>query len=87
MTVPITQVLDGARHVETRHDAGSLHEFAVWHGGHTVNFYQVKRDGFPIQVFPTHTVSVGDYETGEVSLDEVREAIDFYYNPGKEAEV
>lgn len=74
MTVSLKEAIDNAQYVEYLDN----HNFAVWHGGHTVNFYQesINNDTFGLEVYPTHSMSVGDFETGEVTLQEVKEGID-----------
>lgn len=67
----IIDVIDGARYVEKIHEFG----FAVWHGGHTVNFYAHDMSQLP-EVTATHTISVGDFETGEVTLEDVKDGIE-----------
>ena len=63
----LKDALDEAQYVKFN-DAWS---FAVWHGGHTVNFYSLV-EGQPM---PTDSISVGDFETGEVTLEDVKERL------------
>ena len=66
---------DGAELVRVCDDPHPNELVGVWHGGHTVNFYTVEyHDG--LDVHPISTRSVGDYETGEVTREEVEEAIE-----------
>lgn len=70
MTVPLFDAIDGAHLIITSQE---LHTVGVWHGGHTVNFYAVAPgDG---DAKPTTTRSIGDFETGDVSRSEARDAI------------
>lgn len=72
-TVTLKSAIDGAKYVEYLDD----YTFAVWHGGHTVNFYQESMNSQTIlKVVPTHSISVGDFATNEVSLEEVKEGIE-----------
>lgn len=68
MPSDILDVVDGARYVEKI----GVTQFAVWHGGHTVNFYSTEG----ITAHPTTSISVGDFETGEVTLEDVKEGIE-----------
>lgn len=67
----IIDAIDGARYV------AKVNEFtiAVWHGGHTVNFYGHDAARLP-EVTPTTTISVGDFETGETTLEDVKDGIE-----------
>jgi hypothetical protein len=76
MTTPLPEVLDGAHYVET--EGPSSHPVIwVWHGGHTVNAYSVKSGtSGPTEVIATRSISVGDFRTGEVDRDDVREGVE-----------
>lgn len=75
MATPLPEVLDGAHYVETQ--GPDCHPVVwVWHGGHTVNAYSVKSGtSGPTEVIATRSISVGDFRTGEVDRDDVREGI------------
>lgn len=74
-TVTLKQAIDEAQYVEYLEG----HTFAVWHGGHTVNFYQENiGNSTVLEVYPTHSISVGDFSTNEVSIEEVKEGIQRY---------
>jgi len=70
----LDEILSGAHGVWAVDHGSQGVDIAVWHGGHTVNSYlvQASMDGFVVT--PTGTASVGDFETGEVSRDEAKEA-------------
>lgn len=68
----LKEAIDGAQYVEYLDNR----RFAVWHGGHTVNFYiEYWSDSLNLEVEPIDTISVGDFATGNVSLDEVKDGI------------
>lgn len=70
MTVPLSEAMDEAKFVKFYQ-----HTYVgVWHGSHTINYYEVVYDSDELR--PMDTQSVGDYETGETTLEEVKEAIE-----------
>ncbi len=73
MTVELKHALDEAQYVEF-HDPRF---FGVWHGGHTVNFYEIVDMN---EAYATDTMSIGDYETGEVTLQEAKNAMKQKFN-------
>lgn len=66
----LQDALDEAQYVKF-YDSGFV--VAVWHGSHTVNFYSVVGDN---ELTPTDTMSIGDYATGETTLQEAQDAIE-----------
>lgn len=72
MTSTLKQAIDEAQYVRV-FGPESAPLVAVWHGGHTINYYAVSPDG---GFEATTAQSVGDYETGETTLEEVKEAIE-----------
>jgi hypothetical protein len=70
----LDEILSGAHGVWAVDASGQVVDIAVWHGGHTVNSYRLYpcKDGFSVN--PTGTASVGDFETGETSRSEAKEA-------------
>lgn len=69
----LQEVLDEAKYVKF-HDNGFT--LAVWHGGHTVNFYSIVGNN---EVEPTTCINVGDYETGETTLQDAQEGIETHF--------
>lgn len=72
MTVSLLDAIDGARLVITDTE---MHCLAVWHGGHTINFYTTGLDGHDVE--PTTCINIGDFaEPPEaVTRREARDAI------------
>lgn len=79
MTVRLFDAIDDAQLVITD---GDLFAFAVWHGGHTINFYQINPNTHDVK--PTTAISIGDYETGEPAREDAREAITGEFNKDRE---
>lgn len=75
MTIPLLQTLDEAQLVISRDDPTQRKEIAVWHGGHTVNFYRLEPASPHTELHPVASISVGDYATGEVTEEEVRAGV------------
>ena len=69
-------VFDGAKLVKVYDDHLPSKSIAVWHGGHTINFYNVHGEPAGIELEAVETISIGDFETGEVSREEAEEAIE-----------
>lgn len=68
----LKEAIDGAQYVEYLDER----RFAVWHGGHTVNFYiEYWSDSLNLEVEPTDCINVGNFATDDVSLEEVKEGI------------
>lgn len=65
----IRKATDKAQYVEWLND----YTFAVYHGGHTVNFYSF--DPNTGNVEPTTCKNVGSFENDSASLQEVKDAI------------
>jgi len=85
MTEGLADVLDGAQYTETRVVTPDSFAVAVWHGGHTVNFYTVAGVTPQLTADPTSTISVGDFETDEVTRGEVEAAISEHFDREWEA--
>jgi len=84
MTVSLKDALDDARYVDAR-ERGGITEIWVWHGGHTVNFYREALDPEPRgTLHPSTCISVGDFETGETTLEDVREGIESHYQTAQQ---
>ncbi len=85
-TYTLDSVLDGAHLVKTRRLGPASVILAVWHGGHTVNVYAYD-PARPEETIRAATCrSVGDFETGEVTEADAREAmIDELTRPTEEA--
>lgn len=81
MSVTLQEALDGARYVETRGPELSP-VIWVWHGGHTVNGYMFKGGTeAPPKLHPGKVISVGDFKTGEVTVEDVKEGIESTHSP------
>jgi hypothetical protein len=69
-------VFDGARYVAFSGDGEIV---CVWHGSHTVNVYGVHTApvAAPASSFGViDAITVGDFETGEITLPDAREGIE-----------
>jgi len=75
MTVPMAETIDQAQYVEVLDPDNELTRYAVWHGGHTVNVYETLPACKGNNVVPARTFNVGDFETGEVTIEDVKEGI------------
>lgn len=71
MAPSLQSAIDNAHLVKFANDR----HFAVWHGGHTINFYTKAGD----EIKPSDSISIGDFETGEVTRQEAHEAIEETY--------
>lgn len=71
MPVSLKEATDKAKYVEWIND----YAFAVWHGGHTVNFYSLTPE---MKVRPTNSISVGSFEKESATIQEVKEALKKY---------
>jgi len=71
MTQKISDVTNGAKLVRWYDD----YDFAVWLGGHTVNFYRMSVNG-DTDVFPLHSISVGDFSSGQITRKDVKNQIE-----------
>jgi len=71
----LDDVLDEVSYLKTRRLGDSGVILAVWHGGHTVNAYTYDPADPDETIRPADTRSVGDYETGETTRDDAREAM------------
>jgi len=71
MTQKISDVTSGAKLVMWYDD----YDFAVWLGGHTVNFYRMSVNG-DTDVFALHSISVGDFASGKITRKDVKNQIE-----------
>lgn len=82
----LDDVIDECQLVKTRRVGHSGVILAVWHGGHTVNAYTYDPADPDETIRPADARSVGDYETGETTRDDARDAmIDMLTMPHEEA--
>ena len=65
----IKNATDNAKYVEWLND----YTFAVWSGGHTVNFYSYDPDTGNTENFTC--INVGSFENDNATLQEVKEGI------------
>jgi hypothetical protein len=82
MTVPMGETLDGARYIEVLGPDEEFRRYAVWMGGHTVNVYERLPACESDNVEPCRAFEVGDFETGEVTVEDVKEGIDSWCKVG-----
>jgi len=68
MTVNLKIALNEAQYVEFHDET----YFGVWHGSHTVNYYVIIGEN---EVRPADTQNIGDFESGETTLEEAKEAM------------
>lgn len=69
----IQNATNGAQFVEWYND----HTFAVWLGGHTVNFYRLISG--TNEVVNTTCINVGSFKENEATLQEVKEGIENHF--------
>ena len=75
MTITLKQATDEAEYIAWHND----YDFAVWHGGHTVNFYRIDFEN-PKNVVPITSISVGDFASGQITKESVIEGISTTFN-------
>ena len=75
MTITLQQATDEAEYIAWYNNC----DFAVWHGGHTVNFYRLdfENQGY---VVPITSISVGDFSSGQITKESVKEGISTTFN-------
>jgi hypothetical protein len=69
----LQEVTNGAKYVEWYNN----HVFAVWLGGHTVNFYHLMPNSHEVE--PTTCINVGDFSKNQVELTEVKDGIEKHF--------
>lgn len=84
MSPTLHDILNGARLVRVRDGELVGEQIAVWHGGHTVNYYSVRPTADGLEIDATHSTSVGDFETGEVTHWEVEQNIEAVWSEAVE---
>jgi hypothetical protein len=68
----IKDATNKARYVEWLND----YTFAVWSGGHTINFYSYDRHDGNVENFTC--INVGSFENNNATLQEVKEGIESF---------